>query len=112
MTSPLDPGAPAANIVKGAKTLAGWIGSGAQQVTGVIPGADAANTLIDSIAASRRWLAERHNWTRVAWTIGGTFLMYMGVLMLAKPQIESAVQAAGKAAEILPAGKIAKVVGK
>lgn len=103
MTSPFDP-SPA--IARGLVDLFGGAG---KVVEGMIPGADAANALIDGVVASRRWMSDRHNWVRVGWTMGGAFLMYMGVLMLAKPGIDSAVEAAGKAAEVLPVGKIAKI---
>lgn len=101
MTTPIPPGTVAG--------IAGLFGKGAKAaVEGIIPGADAANAAIDGIVATRRWLSDRHNWTRVAWTLGGAFLMYMGVLMLAKPQIESAAQAAGKVLDVVPVGKAAK----
>lgn len=99
-------------LVPGPGIIAGLATGGLKTVQGMIPGADAANAVIDGIVASRRWLSERHNWTRVGWTIGGAFLMYMGVLMLAKPQIESASQAATKVLDVLPAGKAVKAVVK
>lgn len=107
MTSPVDPseiGRAAAGGIAGA-----WL-TGSQTIDGLIPGADAANAVIDGIVASRRWLSVRHNWIRVGWTVGGAFLMYMGVIMLAQPAVSTVAQAAGKAAELVPMGKAAKAV--
>lgn len=105
MTSPfVDPIGQAGAIVKGAQVAAGWLGAGAQEITGLIPGADAANAAIDGIAATRRWLSDRHNWTRVAWTVGGAMLMYYGMLLLAAPKVTGVVE---KVSNIVPAGKVA-----
>lgn len=75
----------------------------AKEVTGLIPGADAAASLIDGVVAVRRWISDRHNWTRVAWFGAGVVLVLTGAAMLARKPIQAAVTA-------VPVGKAAKAV--
>jgi hypothetical protein len=94
--------------VSGAASAAGAAAAGAVTgVSGLLPGADAAGSLLDVLVATRRWVGVRHNWVRVAWTATGLALMWAGALMVIKPEVSSAVQAVG---EVPGAGKAFKAV--
>jgi hypothetical protein len=98
----------AGQSISGAASAAGAAAKGAVTgVSGLLPGADAAGSLLDVLVATRRWVSVRHNWVRVAWTVTGVALMWAGALMVIKPEISSAVQAVG---EVPGAGKAIKAV--
>jgi len=75
--------------------VAGAIVGNTKTVLGLLPGADAANSLIDGITASRRWIGDRHNWARVLWFVSGATLLYMGAAVLVRKQIKAGIDAAG-----------------
>lgn len=99
MTNPIPPGAASA----GAAAVVG----GLREVKGLIPGADAASAVTDGVTAVRRWVSDRHNWTRVAWFGAGVTLMMIGAGMIGRPVAQKAVRAAATA---VPTGKIATAV--
>jgi type IV secretory pathway VirB2 component (pilin) len=89
MTAPT--GAAAAGVIEGAKQVR-------QTVTGLLPGADAAASVIDGIVATRRWISDRHNWIRVGWFVSGAVLFYGGAYMIIRPATEPLATAAAKTA--------------
>lgn len=74
MTLPVDPTTP----------LGGSIVQKGSELLQEVPGAEAIGGITDSIVATRRWIGDRHNWTRVAWFVGGMGLVYIGVVMLVR----------------------------
>lgn len=79
----------------------GDIATGTKVVLGSIPlpGLDQAATLVDSVTAVRRWVSDRHNWVRVGWFVGGSLLLWAGVLVLARKPIVATAKGAGAAAK-------------
>lgn len=61
-----------------------------------IPGLAAVTDIGAGIGAVRRWVSDRHNWVRVAWTVGGLVLMASGVAVMAGKPAASAVRTATK----------------
>lgn len=76
-------------------------------LSGLLPGQDAAQGLIDAILAIRRWTSVRHNWTRVLWFVGGSALMLLGGIMLLSPSVDTVAQAV---TTVVPEAKAAKAV--
>lgn len=66
-----------------------------RMVSGLLPGADAANSVADAATAVRRWVSERHNWVRVSWFITGVTIAWIGVVVLARKPIGGAMEATG-----------------
>lgn len=62
------------------------------QVAGTLPGAQEVNALIDGITATRRWMADRHNWIRIGWWAAGSACIYIGVGILARKPIAGVVK--------------------
>jgi hypothetical protein len=89
------------------QTITGAAGAATSAVSGLVPGADAAGSLIDGMVAVRRWIGVRHNWVRVGWFVSGMILMYAGAFMIIKPEVQSGVQAV---TDVVPVGKITKAV--
>jgi hypothetical protein len=77
----------------------GDIATGTKVVLGNIPlpGVDQATALVDSATAVRRWISDRHNWVRVGWFVGGSLLLWAGVVVLARKPIIATAQGAGTA---------------
>lgn len=70
-------------------------------------------TLVLAVHAAK-WIGDSHNWTRVAFVIGGAGALLLGASMLANQQVmkSDAVKAlTGAATNVLPTGKAAKAVG-
>lgn len=100
MTSPIPLPNPA-DIINGARKIALHPQQTIRDVvSGVVPGADEAQVALDAIVAMRRWLSDRHNWTRVVWFGSGVILVLAGAGMLAY----------GKGSDLVPVGKITKAV--
>lgn len=74
MTVPIGPaaatGAAAGAAVGGAIT-------DAREAAGNLPG-------LAEISAARAWMANRHNWVRVGWFVGGLVLMIAGAVTFAE----------------------------
>jgi hypothetical protein len=93
MTSPYTPGT-VPNPLNPAQ-VAGAIQGAVKTVAGVVPGANEAAGILDSVIAARRWMADRHNWIRVAWFVGGGMLLVGGALTLARKPISGIASNAG-----------------
>jgi hypothetical protein len=70
--------------------VAGALAGGVKTVTGLIPGADAANAILDATTAARRWMGDRHNWVRVGWVVAGFALVAIGASILVRKPIGQA----------------------
>lgn len=81
---------PAGEAVVGAATGA------VNTVTGLLPGADAANAVVDAVTAIRRWVSDRHNAVRVAWFVAGYALIIAGAYRIARPAIDPVIETAKK----------------
>lgn len=83
MTLPFDPRTP---------TGAAIVGQGAQALK------TAQGTITDitgALTATRRWVSDRHNWVRVAWTVSGLVMIYVGVVVLARRPIAAGLRSSG-----------------
>ncbi len=65
-----------------------------------------AARIVEFLAKAARWIADPHNWMRVVKVWAGSWLVVLGALMFAWPTLKPAVE---KAANFIPAGKVAKV---
>lgn len=55
---------------------------------GALPGADVLDTARSALTLGVKaggWMAERHNWVRVAQVVAGAGLLFVGVAMIARP---------------------------
>jgi hypothetical protein len=99
----------------GPVVIGGAVGIGAAQakkakeeIPGLVPGADAANAVIDGVTAARRWISDRHNLIRIAWFGSGVVLIIAGAVIISRP-----IQNAGKVTStLLTGGKAANVIKK
>lgn len=62
--------------------------------------------LVEFIVKAARWMADPHNWMRVVKVWAGSWLILLGALMFGWPALQPV---ASKAANLIPAGKVAKV---
>lgn len=99
MTGPLSPG----TVAAGASAIGGAV-AGLKQIGGLVPGADAANAVIDGITATRRWISDRHNWTRALWFASGMTLIMIGAVVIGHKPLGAA------AGTVIPVGKAGKIV--
>lgn len=60
---------------------------------------------VEMMIGAGRWMADPHNWMRVAQVVAGGMLLVAGISIVARP-------IAGPIAGALPSGKIMKMVGK
>ena len=70
---------------------------------GIIAGTDSvgvARTLTGRVVAAGVWVANRHNWIRIVEVILGAGLFIAGMLRVAAPVIEPAVENAAKVAAV------------
>lgn len=71
----------------------------------LVPGAGAYSAAQQAVAyldAAKRWVADRHNWVRVGWTLAGGLLIYGGVIVMARRPIASAATKAAAVASKVP----------
>jgi len=64
-----------------------------------------AARLIEFLAKAAKWMADPHNWMRVAKVWAGSWLSVLGALMFGWPALKPAAEVA---ANFIPAGKVAK----
>lgn len=69
----------------------------------VVPGVGELAGVVDSLAAARRWMGDRHNWIRVLWVMSGFAFVVTGVTWMARKPITQAVT--GTAATVVTKGK-------
>lgn len=60
---------------------------------------------VEMMIGAGRWMADPHNWVRVAQVVAGGMLLVAGISIVARP-------IAGPIAGALPSGKVMKMVGK
>lgn len=75
------------------------------KVINAVPGVETADAIADGVSAVRRWIADRHNWIRVIWTVSGFALMIGGAMVISRP-----VARAGKVTSTLVTGTVGKAV--
>lgn len=73
--------------VRGAVSSAGDTVQGA---VSQLPGVDAAQSAVNLAGKTGAWVANRHNWVRVAQVVLGGALLIGGVIIMARPAIEGA----------------------
>lgn len=64
-----------------------------------------AARIVEFLAKAAKWMADSHNWMRVVKVWAGSWLILLGALMFGWPTLQPV---ATKAANLIPAGKVAK----
>jgi len=110
MTTPIDPqtignvAGIISSLTGGAKNAANSAASDASNaLKGVVPGASQLGDITDEARAVRAWITNRHNWTRVAWFLGGSVMFTVGAVMVGERPVANATNAV-----VAPVGRIVK----
>lgn len=68
-----------------------------------IPGFGVVSDFTDGITAVRKWISNRHNWTRVAWFAGGSAMFTIGAVMVGERPLSQGITSV-----VQPVGKVVK----